>query len=100
MTLNRVKIWRAVTFIKYFGSVVSLIFLSETLISNKTTFPPSNSLNLAELVVNEPRKSIYKKIYQYAFFFSIYHCSMSRFQELITKELDNFTKILIRIVCD
>ena len=65
MNLNRVKLGRAVTFMKYFASVVSLIFLEKTLIWNKITFPASNSLNLAELVVNEPTKSIYEKIYQY-----------------------------------
>ena len=72
MTLNRVKLGRALTFVKYFASVVSLIFL----IWNKIKFPASNLLNLAELVVNEPIKSIYKKIYQYSFFYSIYHCLM------------------------
>ena len=65
MNLNRVKLGRAVTFMKYFANVVSLIFLEKTLIWNKITFPASNSLNLAELVVNEPTKSIYEKIYQY-----------------------------------
>ena len=59
MTLKHVKIGRAVTFRKYLASVVSLIFLAETLIWNKITFPVSNSLKLAELVVNEPMKSIY-----------------------------------------
>ena len=49
MTLNRVKLGRAVTFMKYLASVVSLIFLAKTLIWNKITFPASNSLNLAEL---------------------------------------------------
>ena len=98
MTLNRVKLGRAVTFMKYLASVVSLIFLAKTLIWNKITFPPSNSLNLVELVVNEPMKSIYKNIYQYSFFYSIYHCFMQRFQEIITKELDNITQILISIV--
>ena len=39
MSLNRVKLGRAVTFIKYLASVVSLIFLALTLIWNKTTFP-------------------------------------------------------------
>ena len=39
MTLNRVKLGRAVTFIKYLASVVSLIFLALTLIWNKITFP-------------------------------------------------------------
>ena len=76
MTLNRVKLGRAVTFMKYFASVVSLIFLARTLICNKITFPASNLLNLAELVENEPMKSVYKNIYQYSFFYSIYHCLM------------------------
>ena len=74
MTFNCLKLERAVTFRKHLASVVSLIFL--TLICNKITFPASNSLNLAELVVNEHMKSIYKKIYQYSFFCSIYHCLM------------------------
>ena len=92
MTLNRVKLGRAVNFIKCLVSVVSLIFLTKTLIWKKITFPASDSLNFAELVGNEPIKSIYKKFYQHSFFYSIYHCLMQRFQELITKELDNFTK--------
>ena len=100
MTLNCVKLGRAVTFMKYLASVVSLIFLAKTLIWNKITFPASNLLNFAELVENEPLKSIYKKIYQYSFFYLIYHYLMKRFQELITKELDNFIKILISIVFD
>ena len=66
MTLNRVKLGHAVTFMKYFVSVVSLIFLPETLIWNKITFPASNLLNLAELVVNDPTKSICRNIYQYS----------------------------------
>ena len=61
MTLNRVELRRTVTFMKYLASVVPLIFLVKTLIGNKITLPSSNSLNLAELVVNEPMKSIYKK---------------------------------------
>ena len=76
MTLNRVKLGCAVTFMKYLASVVSLIFLPKTLIWNKITFPASNLLNFAELVENEPLKSIYKKIYQYSYFYSIYHCLM------------------------
>ena len=76
MTLNRVKLGRVVTFMKYLASVVSLIFLAETLIWKKITFPVLNSLNLAELVVNGPKKSIYKKNYQYSFFYPIYHCVM------------------------
>ena len=61
MTLNRVKLGRGVNFMKCLASV-SLIFLAKTLIWNKSTFPASNSLNLTELVVNEPMKSVYKKI--------------------------------------
>ena len=36
---------------------------------NKIMFPASNSLDFAELVVNEPMKSIYKKIYQNPFLY-------------------------------
>ena len=74
MTLNRVKLGRAVTFMKYLASVVTLIFLSKTLIWNKIMFPASNSLNFAELVENELMKNISKKFYQYSFFYSIYCC--------------------------
>ena len=77
MTLDRVKLGRAVTFMKYAASVVSLIFLPKTLILNKIMFLPSTSLNLAGLVVNE---------------LPIYHCLMQIFQELVTKDLDNFNK--------
>ena len=58
MTLNRVKLGRAITFMKYLASAVSLIFLAKALIWNKITFPVSNLLILAELVENEPMKSI------------------------------------------
>ena len=61
MTHSRVKLGRAVTFMKCLASAVSLIFLPKTLIWNKITFPASNSLNLAELVENELMKSISKK---------------------------------------
>ena len=60
MTLNRVKLGRAVTFMKYLASKVFLIFLAKTLIWNKITFPVSNLLNLEELVLNESMKSISK----------------------------------------
>ena len=63
MALNREKLERAVSFMKCLPSLVSLTFLVKTLIWNKITFPPSNLLNLAELLVNEPTKSIYKKSY-------------------------------------
>ena len=69
MTLNCVTLGRAVTFMKYLASLVSLIFLAETLIWNKIPFPASNLLNFAELIEKEPLKSIYKKIYQYSYFF-------------------------------
>ena len=66
---------------KYLASVVSLIFIAETLISNKITFPASNLLNLAELVVNEPMKSVYKKnlqIFIFLFDFSLLNVKISR----------------------
>ena len=74
MTLNRVKLGRTVTFMKYLASVVSLIFLPKTVIWNKTMFRLSSLLNLTELVVNELTKSVSKKIYQCSFFYPIYHC--------------------------
>ena len=61
MTLNRVKLGCAVTFMKDVASAVSLKFLPKALIWNKITFPTSNLLNLAELVKNELMKSISKK---------------------------------------
>ena len=70
MTLNRVKLGRAVIFMKYFASAVSLISLAKTLISNKITFPTPNLQNFAELVGNEPLKNIYKKILPIFFFLS------------------------------
>ena len=54
MTLNRVKLGSAVTYMKYFASVVSLIFLAKTVILNKIKFAASDLLILVELVVNEP----------------------------------------------
>ena len=76
MTINPVKLGRAVTFMKNLVSVVSLIFLMKTLSWNKITFPASNLLNIAELVLNEPMKSIFNKTYKYSFFYLTYHCSM------------------------
>ena len=73
MIFNRVKLGRAVTFMKYFASVVFLTFLPETLTWNKITFPASNLLNFAGLVGNELMNSISKKIYQYSFIYPIYH---------------------------
>ena len=76
MIVNRLKLWRAITFMKYLASVVSLIFPAKTLIWNKINFPTLNLMNLAELVENEPMKSIYQKTYQNPFFCFIYHCLM------------------------
>ena len=100
MTLNCLKLGRAVAFVKYLANVFSFMFLARTLILNKITFSALNLLNFTELVENEPLKSIYKKNYQYSFFYPIYHHLMKRFQELITKELHNFIKIFISIVFD
>ena len=61
MTLNCAKLGRVVAFMRYLASIVSLIFLAEISNWNRITFPASNLLNLAELLVNDPRKSIYKK---------------------------------------
>ena len=58
MTLNRVVLVCTVTVMKFAASVVSLMFLPNIFIWNKITFQPSNSLNLAKLVVNELTKSI------------------------------------------
>ena len=75
MTLNRVKLGRAVTFMKYLAIVISLIFLPKILISNKITFSASNLLSFAELVKNELMKNISKKKnYQYSFFYPIHRC--------------------------
>ena len=76
MTVNRLKLGRAVTFMKYLAGVVSLIFLAKTLIWNKINFPTLNSMNLADLVENGPMESIYQKFYQNPFFCLIYHCLM------------------------
>ena len=85
MTLNCVKLGRAVTFVKYLASVVSLIFLPKALIWNKITFRLSNSLNLAELVVNELTNSISKKNTNISFSIQ-FITAYCKFQELITKE--------------
>ena len=61
MTLNCVKLGRAVTFTKYFAIVVSLIFLPKTLIWNKITFAALNLLSFAEMVEIELIKSISQK---------------------------------------
>ena len=55
------KLGRTGIFMKCHASVVSLIFLPKTLIWNKTRFLASISLILAEVMVNEPMKSISKQ---------------------------------------
>ena len=74
MTLNCVKLERAVTFMKYLAAVVTLIFIKKTLIWNKIMIPASSSLNFTRLVKNELMKSISKNIYQHSFFYPIYRC--------------------------
>ena len=76
MTLNCLKLGRAVAFVKYLANVFSFMFLARTLILNKITFSALNLLNFTELVENEPLKSIYKKNYQYSYFHSLYRCLM------------------------
>ena len=76
MTVNCLKLGPAVSFMKYLASVLSLIFLAKTLIWNKINFPTLNLMDLAELMENEPMKSIYQKNYQNSFFCLIYHCLM------------------------
>ena len=82
MTLNRVKLRRAVTFMKDLESVVSLIFLPKTSIWYKTIFPASNFLRFADLVENELTKSISKKIYQRFFFYPIIAAFCKDFRSL------------------
>ena len=79
---------------KYFASVVSLIFPPKTLILNRIAFPALNILNLPEFAGHELKKIMSKNIYQYSFFYTVYYLLMYRFEELITKKLNNFRKIL------
>ena len=59
MTLDCIKLRRAITFMKYLANVVSLIFLPKTW--NKATFLASNLLNFSELLENELMKSAFRK---------------------------------------
>ena len=52
MTVNRLKLGRAITFMKYLANVVSLIFLAKTLIWNKINFPTLNLMDLAGLIAH------------------------------------------------
>ena len=80
MTLNRVKLGRVVTFIKYLASLVSLIFLALTLIWNKITFPVKNFAESCTVGVNESMNSIYKKIpiFFFLFLLSLLNIKISR----------------------
>ena len=71
MNVNCIKLGRAVAFMEYLASVISLIILAKTLIWNKITFPVSNVMNFAELIENEPLKSIYKKFPVFLFLFDL-----------------------------
>ena len=46
MTLKRVKLGRAATFMKYLASIVSLIFLSKTIFWNKIVFLKNEQVKL------------------------------------------------------
>ena len=74
MVFNHVKLKRSVTLMKNRASIVSLICLPKTLISNNLAFLGSNLMKFAELVVYELKKVISKNIYQYLFSYTIYHC--------------------------
>ena len=91
------KLGRAATFMEYLASLVSLIFLLNTLMWNKITFWLSNSLNPAELVVNEIPKSRSKKFTNIPFSIHSIDGLLRRYQEHITKEQENVSKILISI---
>ena len=73
MNLNRVKLGRAATFIKYLACVVSLIFLSKTLEQNHVS-----DIKFAESS-RAAGKWAYEwhlqKVYQYSFFYPIYYSS-------------------------
>ena len=60
MILDHIKLSRAFTFTKNLASAVTLNFLPETLIWNKTAFLASNLLKLEGLVVNPLKKTISK----------------------------------------
>ena len=65
-----VKLGRAANFMTFLADAVSL-FLLKTLDWKRITFPRSNSLNLAELVVNELIKIIPKNLPIFLFLFEL-----------------------------
>ena len=52
MTVNRLKLRLAVSFMEYLASVLSLIILAKTLIWNKINFPTLNLMDLAGLIAH------------------------------------------------
>ena len=52
MTVNRLKLRLAVSFMKYLASVLSLIILAKTLIWNKINLPTLNLMDLAGLIAH------------------------------------------------
>lgn len=62
MIINRIKLERTVILIKYIPSAFSLILLTKTLILKKIVLPASISLNILELVGNEPQKTFFERV--------------------------------------
>ena len=62
MIVYRVKLERAVIFIKYIASTVSLIFPSESLIWSKVVLPASDLMNFLGMVKNVLKKTLYVSI--------------------------------------
>ena len=94
MTLNRAKLGRVVTFLKYLATIVSLVVLWKTLIWNKITFSASNLLSFSELVENELMKNISKKILQYFFFYPVYRSFCKALKSLSLKNYIQSQKLL------
>ena len=82
MTLNSVKLGRPVTFMKCLASIVSLILPPKTLIFKKFLLPASDSLNIAELVVNELINSISKNFTNILFSVRFISASCKDFKSL------------------
>ena len=73
MILNHTKLGPTYTFMKDSGTVFSLSFLPKSLIWKKMAFFASNLLNLAELAVNQQKKTTSRTIYQYSNLHTIDH---------------------------
>ena len=92
MNFNPVQLGRAVTFMKYLASVIFLIFLRKSLVLKKITFWLSNSLSLAEQVVNELMKSISKKFTNIPFSIRFITAYSKDFKSLKLKNIVTFKK--------